>query len=173
MNQSLFIKDAAYYIKNLDLKRHIEGGAFRETYRSKLILSKDQLGSIFTKDCASSTMIYFLLQYGEFSAFHKIASDEVWHFYDGSGLSIYEIEKEGRLIEHKLGRNLELGEEFQCVVKAGNWFGSRVNDPGGFALVGCTVAPGFNFEDLVLGNRQDLCSEYPQWSELITQMTYR
>ncbi|MES2726442.1 MAG: cupin domain-containing protein, partial [Bacteroidota bacterium] len=139
--------NAKYYIDKLGLTKHIEGGAFKETYRADLIIENNALTPNFKGDKNASTGIYFLLEYGQFSAFHRIASDEMWHFYDGDTLTIYEIESNGTLITHKLGRNLEAGETFQCVIKAGNWFGSRCEITEGFSLVGCTVAPGFDFAD--------------------------
>lgn len=166
------MKNAAYYIEKLQLSTHVEGGAFRETYRSDMGITKENLPAEFKGKRNVSTAIYFLLQEGQFSALHRIASDELWHFYEGDTLHVYEMTAEGRLITHVLGKNLEKGESFQCVVKAGSWFGSRCEVPGGFSLVGCTVAPGFDFEDFVLADRQALSEEYPQYRELIRELTY-
>jgi uncharacterized protein len=165
-------RDAAYWINKLQLERHVEGGSFRETYRSSLLLSADSLTNLFTDPRSASTAIYFLLEAGQFSAFHTIKSDEVWHFYDGDPLDIYEIAADGSLITHKLGRDLEKGESLQAVVKAGNWFGSRVSTGGAFSLVGCTVAPGFDFADFELATREKLSARYPAHSALITSLTY-
>jgi predicted cupin superfamily sugar epimerase len=112
------------------------------------------------------------LEYGQFSAFHQIASDEGWHFYDGDPLTVYEIQLDGKLIIHKLGRNLDAGESFQCMIKAGSWFGSRCETQEGFSLVGCTVAPGFDFADFSLADRQELSRQFPQHSTLIESLTY-
>lgn len=166
------MKTATYYIEKLGLTRHVEGGSFAETYRSASLIPGAVLGNSFGGDCVCSTGIYFLLEEGQFSAFHKIASDEMWHFYDGDPLSVYEIEANGQLTVHQLGRNLEAGEVFQCVIKAGNWFGSRCNTPNGFSLVGCTVAPGFDFRDFELAGRETLSKQYPQHRELIHTLTY-
>lgn len=164
--------DAQYYIETLGLTAHVEGGAFRETYRSEMKLPVSVIGTAFKGERNVSTAIYFLLQYGQFSAFHRIASDELWHFYDGQTLTIYEIDPSGNLSKHLLGKNLEAGEVFQCVIKAGNWFASRCEVENGFSLVGCTVAPGFDFEDFTLANREELVRLYPQHSELIIPLTY-
>lgn len=164
--------NAAYYIEKLGLSTHVEGGSFKETYRSTGTIPKEVLPASFGGDTHYGTGIYFLLQHKQFSAFHKIASDEMWHFYDGDTLSIYEIEANGNLITHKLGRNLQAGETFQCVIKAGNWFGSRCEVPDGFSLVGCTVAPGFDFRDFELANQQALIQQFPQHKELIISLTY-
>lgn len=164
--------NAKYYIDKLGLTKHVEGGAFKETYRADLIIRNSALTNNFKGDKNASTGIYFLLEHGQFSAFHKIASDEMWHFYDGDTLTIYEIESSGALITHKLGRNLEVGETFQCVIKAGNWFGSRCEIVNGFSLVGCTVAPGFDFADFELANKNNLIKDFPHLSNLIEEMTY-
>ena len=166
------MKHADYYIEKLELSTHIEGGAFRETYRSEMAMAQEHLPAVFKGNRSVSTAIYFLLKEGQFSALHRIASDELWHFYEGHTLHIYEITVEGTLLTHVLGRDLERGESFQCVVRAGSWFGSRCEVPGGFALVACTVAPGFDFEDFVLADRQTLSEEFPQHRELIRELTY-
>ena len=160
------------YIKKLDLTSHIEGGAFREIYRSEMILSQNHLTEYHKGNRNASTAIYFLLKYGQFSALHKIASDELWHFYDGNPLCIYEITKSGSLIKHLLGRDIDNGESFTCVIKAGSWFGSRCEVENGFSLVGCTVAPGFDFEDFELARREELSKEFPDYVSLIKELTY-
>ena len=162
------MRTAAYWIEKLGLTKHVEGGAFKETYRSSLVLNN--LPPAFKGARNASTTIYFLLQEGEFSALHKIASDEGWHFYEGTSLAVYEIEPNGNLIKHTLGRDFEKGEIFQCTIKGNSWFGSRVED-GGYALVGCTVAPGFDFEDFELANREDLLRQFPQYEKLIAELT--
>jgi predicted cupin superfamily sugar epimerase len=166
------MKTADYYIEKLSLSTHVEGGAFRETYRSEMTIAQEHLSSEFKGTRNVSTAIYFLLKQGQFSALHRIASDELWHFYEGNTLHIYEITLEGVLVTHVLGKDLEKGESFQCVVRAGSWFGSRCEVPGGFSLVACTVAPGFDFEDFVLADRQVLSEEFPQHQSLIRELTY-
>jgi uncharacterized protein len=164
-------KKAAYWIRNLGLGPHPEGGYFRQTYRADLLLSKDSLPPEFTGARAVSTAIYFLLQQKDFSAFHRLRSDEVWHFYAGSTLVVYAIDPRGRYSESLLGSDQEAGEVFQAVVKAGCWFASRVRDGNGFALVGCTVAPGFDFEDFEMAKREELVRAYPQHRGLIEMLT--
>lgn len=164
---------AEYYIQQLGLESHVEGGAFKETYRSPLTIAQQHLPAGFGGDRNASTAIYFLLRYGQFSALHRIASDELWHFYDGDPLHIYEITPDGRLHTHRLGRDLEKGEQFQCMVKAGSWFGSRCEVEAGFSLVGCTVAPGFDFNDFVLADRDVLTEHYPRHRLLIESLTHQ
>ncbi len=163
--------NAAYWIEKLQLIKHAEGGYYRETYRSSLSVNKNVLPDGFHGDRNFSTSIYFLLEEKQFSAFHKIASDELWHFYAGNSLIIYEIETDGSLIVHRLGSNPENGESFQILIKAGNWFGSRLANGNGYALVGCTVSPGFDFEDFELAEKEKLIKEFPQHKELIKQLT--
>ena len=163
--------DASYWIQKLQLTEHIEGGAFRELYRSGLTIPRTVLPLFFQGDRSASTSIYFLLASGQFSAFHRIAADEVWHFYFGDPLLVYEINHNGRLITHLLGTDPEKGESFHTVVKAGSWFAS-VPAPGSeYALVGCTVAPGFDFADFELADRTALTQQYPEYTELIHQLT--
>jgi predicted cupin superfamily sugar epimerase len=164
-------KDAAYWIRHLALIKHTEGGHYREVYRSSLTVNKNSLPESFQGSRNFSTSIYFLLEGKEFSAFHRIPSDELWHFYAGEGLSIYEIENNGTLMEHKLGNNFENNESFQIAVKSGHWFASRLTNGNGYALVGCTVSPGFDFEDLELAKRQVLINQFPQHKKLITELT--
>ncbi|GGA97358.1 cupin domain-containing protein [Puia dinghuensis] len=162
---------ASYWIEKLQLTPHVEGGAFGEVYRSELILPRSALPLFFQGNRCASTSIYFLLAHGQFSAFHRIASDELWHFYFGDPLLVYEITHNGRMMEHRLGQNPELGETFQTVVKAGSWFAS-VPAPGSeYALVGCTVAPGFDFADFELAEREALTTQYPEHAEVIGRLT--
>jgi len=163
--------DAAYWIEKLQLIKHAEGGYYRETYRSSLTVNKNQLPESFHGDRNFSTSIYFLLEEKEFSAFHRIASDEQWHFYAGNCLNIYEIAADGKLTEHKLGNNLQNVESFQIVIKAGSWFASSLANGEGYALVGCTVSPGFDFEDFELAEREILIREFPQHEDLIRKLT--
>lgn len=165
------IGGSKYWIQRLNLKKHPEGGYFKETYRSAERIPAVHLPARYGGDRCFSTSIYFLLESDDFSAFHRIKSDEVWHFYHGSALTLYRIDAEGMLFETKLGNNLEKGELFQVHIKAFNWFAARVSEPESFALVGCTVAPGFEFSDFELGNRRDLIKLYPRHRELIETLT--
>jgi predicted cupin superfamily sugar epimerase len=161
------IADAAYWIKELQLSPHPEGGYYRVTYTSQLKIAQRALPAGFHGDRAASTAIYFLLAGGDFSAFHRIASDELWHFYAGSALQILVIDPEGALSELRL----DGAGSFQAVVPGGCWFASRVVDGVGFALVGCTVAPGFDFADFELAKRHELVKVYPQHRQIIEELT--
>lgn len=162
--------EAQYWVEKLNLQPHPEGGYYRETYRSEQRL----LGCCLHEHegpRSVATTIYFLLPAEQFSALHRLRSDEIWHFYAGSPLTLHIIDPQGNLSQIKLGANAENGETFQAVVKAGCWFGATVDDSDGYTLVGCTVAPGFEFEDLELGDRQKLLERYPQHRELIERLT--
>jgi predicted cupin superfamily sugar epimerase len=163
--------DANQWIERLQLKRHPEGGNFRETYRSDEVVPRQSLPARFTGDRAMATAIYFLLEGDDFSALHRIKQDEVWHFYDGATLTVHVIDLEGNYTPLQLGRNLSAGEAPQAVVKAGCYFGATVNDPRSYALVGCTVAPGFDFADFEMPSREGLWQRYPQHRQLIERLT--
>lgn len=165
------MQSAAYWIDKLNLHKHPEGGYFREVYKAELLLKQDCLNNSFRGDRAASTSIYFLLEKNDFSAFHKIASDEIWHFYTGLPLKIYVLGSDGSLITHNLGDNPEAGEKFQVVIPAGNWFASQIRNGDGYALVGCTVAPGFDFADFELADRKKLIEQFPGQQELILSFT--
>ncbi|MGA7630774.1 MAG: cupin domain-containing protein [Terriglobales bacterium] len=162
-------KDSAYWIRKLALEPHPEGGYYRQTYRADLIL--EGLPRQFSGSRAASTAIYFLLEGENFSAFHRLRSDEVWHFYLGATVTVHVIEADGRYTQVQLGSDPEAGEVLQAVVKAGCWFASQMKDGKSFALVGCTVAPGFDFEDFELAECDKLVELYPQHRDVITKLT--
>ena len=163
--------DASYWIQTLGLEPHPEGGYYRQTYRSNLLLPKGALPGDFGGPRPASTAIYFLLEDGTFSAFHRLRSDEVWHFYVGGALLVHVIGSDGHAAKIQLGSDPDTGGVLQAVVPAGCWFASEVRDRGAFALVGCSVAPGFDFEDFELAKREVLSNQYPQHQELIRRLT--
>ena len=163
--------NAQYWIDHLQLSPHPEGGYYRVTYEADLTIPQAALPSRFHDDRLASTAIYFLLEGKDFSAFHRIASDELWHFYAGSALTVYVIDPAGKESECHLGNRPESGEVFQAVVKAGSWFASRLRDAKTFALVGCTVAPGFDFADFELAKRSQLTGAFPKHQKLIEELT--
>jgi hypothetical protein len=155
-------------IRNFELQPHPEGGFFRETYRAPLQLAAP---AGFSGSRAASTAIYYMLTAGTRSAFHRIKSDEVWHFYDGGPLSIVEIDPHGgELRETILGPDFRSGQTWQHVVPAGSWFGARPLDGTLWSFVGCTVAPGFDFADFELADPKTFLSSYPaaaDWKDLV------
>lgn len=156
---------AEYWIRHLDLQPHPEGGFFRETYRASLGIAA------FGGSRDASTAIYFLLAGDAFSALHRLRSDEVWHFYAGCALLVHSIDPEGNYRVVHLGQNPDAGEQFQCVVPTGCWFGCSVEQQDTYALAGCTVAPGFDFADFEMGRRAELLAQYPQHREVIEKLT--
>lgn len=153
------------------MQPHPEGGWFAETYRSDdRIPARALEGREYSGERAVSTGIYFLLEGGQFSAFHRIRSDEMWHFYEGSSVRVTCIRPDGALREHLLGRDFDAGERLQAVVPAFDWFASEVVSESGYALVGCTVAPGFDFEDFELAEKSRLSAEFPQHRHAISRL---
>ena len=154
------------------MQQHPEGGYFAETYRSAEQVPHAALPDRFGGDRSFSTAIYFLLESHQYSALHRIQADELWHFYTGSPLEVFVIHPASSELQIiRLGPNPEAGEVFQAVVPAGAWFGSRPVPGAAYSLVGCTVAPGFDFADFELAERAVLLAEFPQHEELIRQLT--
>ena len=164
-------RGARYWIERLQLTPHPEGGYFRQTYRSAVTINEEALPQGFAGPRAASTAIYFLLESQNFSAFHRLRSDELWHFYAGSTLAVHAIDRSGTYSKILLGNDPDAGEVFQAVVPAGNWFASHVADWKSWSLVGCTVAPGFDFADFELAKREKLSNLYPQQQEIIRRLT--
>lgn len=164
------MRTPAFYVDHLGMQRHPEGGWYKETYRSDGVVPGSVLAD-FDGDRSFATGIYFLLTEANFSAFHRIKSDEMWHFYDGDGLYVHEIRPNGHYIHHKLGLDLQNGEQPQLVISANSWFASEVKEGGNCCLVGCTVSPGFDFEDFELAERDQLLAAYPQCANIITRLT--
>ncbi len=161
---------AAFWIDHLKLEKHPEGGYFREAYRSEEIIKKGSLPQRFSGDRSFSSSIYFLLKEDEYSGFHRIRSDETWHFYKGNPVEIYIIQDEGGIDCLVLGDEIEKGQQFQLTVKYGQWFAAKPINSKGFSLIGCTVAPGFHFEDFELATEEELIRQYPDHSEIIKKL---
>ncbi len=162
--------DAKYFVEKFRMQLHPEGGWFKETYRSDEIILKEHLPNRFSDGRSFCTAIYFLLEGQQFSSFHRIKSDELWHFYAGEALHVFVIDEQGKLEIIKLGSNPEEGEVFQAVVKAGCWFASQPAKHHSFSLVGCTVAPGFDFADFELAQADVLTKEFPEHKTLINKL---
>jgi predicted cupin superfamily sugar epimerase len=153
-----------YWVKKLGLKAHPEGGYYKESFRSDEEIPARALPPRFKGNRNFSTAIYYLLGKGDFSAFHRILADETWHFYTGDPLQLLMIKHNGELEEITLG----IGESQQIpqfTVKAGCWFAAK--SIGEYTLCGCTVAPGFDFNDFEMGSALELKKEFPQHKEII------
>jgi predicted cupin superfamily sugar epimerase len=158
-------KEAEKIIKALNLQKHPEGGYFSEVYRSKEEISS--LPERFKHAHSLYTSIYFLLQENDYSAFHILKSDEIWHFYEGTVLDIHVIRKDGTLETVSLGRDTAKGERYQYLVESGQYFAAEVRDKSSFALVGCTVSPGFEYEDFEMPSGEELIKKYPRFEDII------
>lgn len=160
-------------ITKLELQPHPEGGYFKETYRSEGEINSDSLNPKYIGKRNYSTCIYFLMTSENFSAFHRINQDEIWHFYEGSPIRLHVISKNGDYTAHIIGRNFLKGEVPQLVVPGQHWFAAEVIENYSYSLVGCTVAPGFDFADFELPSRGELVSIFPQHEELINKLTLK
>jgi len=160
-----------YWITHLGLLPHPEGGYYKETYRSSEMITSPALPDRYDGDRHFSTAIYFLLRSEDRSVFHRIKSDELWHFYQGSTLLIYVLQQ-NELQILRLGSDLEKGEALQVVIPANSWFGALVEKQESFALCGCTVAPGFDFNDFEMAQQEDLLALYPNNREIIKRLTH-
>ncbi|HBF39320.1 MAG TPA: cupin [Firmicutes bacterium] len=163
------MSDSQYWIDALGLIKHPEGGYFQEKYRCPETVSLNTGTPDQKRNLASS--IYFLLPGNEVSAFHRLRYDEIWYYHAGSPLIIYMIDDHGKLTEHKLGLNAGQNEWPQVVVPRGNIFGAIVCQPESYTLIGCVVAPGFDYQDFELLPRKMLLGQYPQYRELILKLT--
>ena len=162
---------AQHWIDTLQLQAHPEGGYFKETYKSVEQIPLSGLPDRFPAARSFGTAIYFLLDRANFSAFHRLKADEVWHFYAGTPLRIHQITSEGEYLTMDLGILPEVGIVPQTVVSAGTWFGAEVLDKDSYTLVGCTMAPGFDFLDFEMPTRKELASLFPSHSEIISRLT--
>ncbi|NND71183.1 MAG: cupin domain-containing protein [Rhodothermales bacterium] len=164
------MRTAAYWVEKLNLSPHPEGGHFREVYRSDESIREHALPDRYSESRPLSTSIYFLLSGSTFSAFHRLRSDEVWHFYDGAPVTIHSIDRYGNLEERTLGADVQANMSFQLIVRRETWFAAETKEPG-YSLVGCTMAPGFSFNDFDLGKADELTKAYPQHKSLIERLT--
>jgi hypothetical protein len=157
----MILQKAQEYVDSLGLLPHPEGGFYRETYRSSKTIGERDL----------KTAIYFLITSNNISRFHRIQSDEMWYFHDGSPLSVHILSKENGHQIHKVGLNLSKGESPQFLVPANTIFGSSLDEENTFSLVSCTVAPGFDFVDFELFTTEELLKQFPENEEIIKRMS--
>jgi len=153
--------DASFWISHLQLQPHPEGGYYRETYRSIEKINREALPARYPGSRAFSTGIYYLLEEGDFSAFHRIKSDEMWHFYAGGPLEIHMIDGSCYSVV-VLGDDARAGQHLQSVVPQGVWFASKPVTTAGFSLVGCTVSPGFDYADFEMGSSSQVFERCPE-----------
>ncbi|MDX1642284.1 MAG: cupin domain-containing protein [Balneolaceae bacterium] len=159
----------AELVETLGLQSHPEGGYYTEVYRSDGLIEAEEDG--FPDGRHYSTSIYYLLESGDNSHFHRIKSDEVWHHYEGSPITIHIISSTGSYRKLHVGKNFTDGQKPQQIVPAHCWFGVTVDEPDSYALCGCTVSPGFDFDDFEMADRSVLLKKFPEHEEIIVQLT--
>ncbi len=160
-----------FLIQKFNLQPHPEGGYYRETYRSNASIPKNVLPQWYSGDRNHSTCIYFLLTSDTFSAFHRIHQDEIWHFYDGSPIVLHMISDDGDYSNITIGNHFDAGQVPQFVVPGGYWFAAEVLEKEAYAFVGCTVSPGFHFDDFQLPSQKVLLELFPVHKEIIEKLT--
>jgi predicted cupin superfamily sugar epimerase len=153
------MNNAQYWIEKLELLPHPEGGFYKEMYRSEEIIDQTALPERYIGNRSFATQIYFMLLRHNHSSFHRLNSDETWHFYDGSPVIIYLLSKKTGLQEISLGISTDSMPQF--TIPKNCWFAAEVRGEGEFSLIGCTVAPGFDFADFELAKRGSLFKEFP------------
>lgn len=147
-----------------------EGGHFVETYKSEELISKLGLPERYLSERAFGSAIFYLLTPDTFSALHRLASDEIFHFYLGDPVTMLQLHPDGSSRVVTLGQDILKGQELQVVAPRGTWQGAFLNELGEFALLGCTVAPGFEYADYEAGDRETLLEQYPDQRELIVRL---
>lgn len=158
-------QNANYWIENLRLGPHPEGGYFCEVYRSEERVPSAALPIRYGSNRCFGTSIYYMLVAGEFSAFHRLDSDEIWHFYAGEMIDLHMIHSDGRHEHIKVGNKIDQGQQLQVAIPRQTWFAASVASE--YALVGCTVSPGFEYDDFEMGKREELLDKFPQHAKLI------
>ena len=166
--------NAEEIIELLGLQPHPEeGGYFVETYKCQEVIPTKALPHRYVSKRSYGTAIFYLLTPDTFSQLHRLESDEIFHFYLGDPVTMLQLHPDGSTNVVTLGQDIRSGQQLQVVVPRGTWQGSLLNEGGDFALLGCTVAPGFEYSDYESGSRGDLLKEYPEQEELITRLTPR
>ena len=159
-------KNALEWIDKLALIKHKEGGYYREIYRSEKKVGK------YINSYHLATSIYYLLEGNDYSAFHKINGDEIWHFLYGSSITIYILdEKTSKLTKVILGRDIDRNESLTTIIYKGCWFAAEVNNKLSYTLIGCTVIPGFEFRSFTLAKKKILLSKFPKYRKVIEKLT--
>lgn len=156
-------------IKTLGLQVHPEGGYYKQTYVSQL-----QITTSDGKTRQLATAIYYYLESDDYSSWHRLQADEIWHYYSGSTLTLHMIDEHGKLTRQHLGNPAKgEGVEPQVIIPANVWFAAEVDCIDSYTLVGCIVIPGFAWEDFELGKVEDLVKQYPKHKNIIERLTRR
>ncbi len=160
-----------YWVKYLGLRPHPEGGFYAETYRSKGVIKREALPDDYSASRNYGTAIYFLLTDTSRSAFHRLASDELWFFHTGAAIHIHLLNDDGEHSVLKLGSDLEQGMSLQAIIPRNTWFAAEVIGPEDHGLVSCTVSPGFDFADFILANPTVLSKQFPHHIDLLQKFS--
>ena len=167
---------ASWWIEQLGLTAHPEGGYFRESFRADESLAGEALPKRYGGAArAISTSIYYLLERGQRSRLHRLASDEICHFHAGDPVTVHLLDHEAGYRAFVLGLGLDRGHAPQLRLPRGTWFGATLDHSdtegaAGFVLVGCTVAPGFDFDDFELADKASMLRRYPQHAEILSRL---
>lgn len=173
LRYGMTISDVSHIIEQLELQPHPEGGFYRRTYCSRERITRSNADGASTQRHAS-TGIYYLLHDQAYSAWHRIDADEMWHFYAGDPLLIHMLDEQGAYNVQRLGDMLhDPKAAFQLVVPAGCWFAAEREGTQGYSLVGCTVAPGFEFGSFELADTQTLLRRCPRHEAVIRRLAPR
>lgn len=148
-----------------------EGGYFRETWRAAQTFTDPALAQAYGGPRCAGTAIYYLLTPQTLSAMHRVRSDEIFHFYLGDAVEQLRLTPGGKGEIVTIGADIAGGERPQSLVPHGTWQGARLKPGGRFALMGCTVSPGFEFADYEHGDRAALTAEWPEFAEAIARLT--
>lgn len=163
--------NAELYIKTLNMQKHIEGGYFVETFRSHYTVSDKDLSGNFYGRRQLMTSIYFLLEGKDVSKLHKVKGDEIWFFHDGSSVIIELIDKNGEIATRIMGKDVSRGELPQVIIPSDTWFTAKISEDNSYVLLGCTVAPGFEFDDFELADPSKIITDFPHLKQFILQST--
>jgi len=157
--------DKNYWINRLNLQHHPEGGYYHEIYRSNEKVNHEGM------DKSTATSIYYLIESDAKSFCHRLKSDELWYYHQGSSVALYMIDEEGKWSVSICGPHE--GENLTVVIPKNHWFGARVVSPESYSLVSCVVSPGFEFSGFEMIDRNELIELFPQHKEEILKYTLR
>jgi predicted cupin superfamily sugar epimerase len=166
-----FVVTSTDWIQTLCLVPHPEGGYYREIHRSSKLIQRCALPSGYSGKRELGSVIYYMLTSNNNSAFHRLHSDEIWHFHDGSAFLIHLISPDGAYSVVRLGLDIFVGEVPCFVIPAGYYFGAEVAEENSFALATCTVIPAFSFDDFEMPSRDELISIFPHLTNEIIHLT--
>lgn len=164
------LPDLQSIIDQLRLQPHPEGGYYREMYRAEMTVTHPEVGLEDNATRAAGTAIYFLIPQNQFSAFHRVRTDETWHLYLGGPIELHTIDPEGRYQMHLLTHDLAHGQP-QITIPAHHWQAARCAPDTPYALGGCTVAPGFDFADFEMPDTDTLLATHPDHEPIIRALS--